>query len=130
MKNILSSQNRDFRERNAGKEKANIGAKILSVINGIVSNGSEEGLILDVSFRMERDLDGKWKVKWSRVHQVGPTLLKPMAPHFKPTNAYPYKPNPKPISEWRPKRYQPCNPCCATITMFPFAINLSSEVEL
>ena len=125
LKNILSSQNQDFRERNARKEKANIGAKILLIIYGIVSNDTEEGLILDVSFKMERDLDGKWKVKWSRVHQVGPTLLKPMAPQFKPTNAYPYKPNPKPISAWRPKRYQPCNTSCAPITMFPFIINLS-----
>lgn len=38
---------------------AQIGAKILSVINGIVSKRTEDGLVLDVSFRMEHGLDGK-----------------------------------------------------------------------
>ena len=39
---------------------AQIGAKILSVINGLVSNGIKDGLVLDVYFRMERGLDGQW----------------------------------------------------------------------
>ena len=39
---------------------AQIGAKILSVTNGIVSKRTEDGLVLDVSFRMEHGLDGKW----------------------------------------------------------------------
>ena len=39
---------------------AQIGAKIFSVINGLVSNGIKDGLVLDVYFKMEHGLDGQW----------------------------------------------------------------------
>lgn len=42
---------------------AQIGAKISSIINGIDSNGIRDGLVLDVSIRMECGFDGKWGVK-------------------------------------------------------------------
>ena len=50
---------------------AQIGAKILYVVNGLVSNGIKDGLVLDVYFRMERGLDGQWGIKRSKVQEVG-----------------------------------------------------------
>ena len=54
------NQTHDSRESNSGKEKAQIGAKIMSVINENVSNGTEGGVIMDLYIRMERGPNGKW----------------------------------------------------------------------
>lgn len=93
---------------------AQIGAKILSVLNGIVSKRTEDGLVLDVSFRMEHGLDGKWGVKWSNVQEMGLSQVG-LNLNLKPTVAKSFKrikkptPNPKPISVWWPKSSQPIN---------------------
>ena len=56
------NQTHDSRQSNFGKEKAQIGAKISFVINGIVSTGTEGGLIMDLYIRMERGPNGKWGI--------------------------------------------------------------------
>ena len=68
---MLNSQNSNFanpgnqthsHKSNSGKEKAQIRAKITSVINRIVSNSIEGGLIMDLYIRMERGPNGKWGI--------------------------------------------------------------------
>ena len=66
----MGSQHHNSSERNSGNENAQIRAKILSVINGIVSNRIKDGLVLDVSLRLECGLDGKQGVQWSNVQDV------------------------------------------------------------
>lgn len=74
---FLGSQHHNSRERifgPFGKENAQIGAKFSSLINGIVSNGIKDGLVLDVSLRLDCGLDGKWGVQEVGLTQVGQDL--------------------------------------------------------
>ena len=51
--------------------ESNLGAKILSTINGIQSDGIKSELTLDLFKRMERAKDGRWAIVWSEVNEVG-----------------------------------------------------------
>ena len=56
--------------------------------------------------RLERGLDGRWAIGWSKVIEVGPKVVQPL----KPTGHYfnsssPFK-TAKPKSVWRPQRSQ------------------------
>ena len=61
----MGSQHHDSRVRNSGNENAQIRAKILSVIDGIVSNRIKDGLVLDVPLRLKHG-----GVQWSNVQEV------------------------------------------------------------
>ena len=99
---MLNSQNSNFansgnqthnsRKSNSRKEKAQIGAKITSIINGIVSNGTEGGLIMDLYIRMERGPNGKWGVSWSKVLVVDSSTGQVPSP--KPINSTKANKNP------------------------------------
>ena len=58
----LGSRTHDSCERNSRKEKAQIGVKITSFINEIVSSGIEGGLTLDVYIRMECGRNAMWEM--------------------------------------------------------------------
>ena len=61
-----------------------LGAKILSTINGIESNGIKSKLTLDLFMdlfmRMERGKDERLAIVWSEVNEVGPKVVQPLRP--------------------------------------------------
>uniref|UniRef100_A0A7N2L791 MAP3K epsilon protein kinase 1 n=1 Tax=Quercus lobata TaxID=97700 RepID=A0A7N2L791_QUELO len=63
------NQFHDSSEGNSGKANAQIWAKISSIINGIDSNGIRDGLVLDVSIRMECGFDGVYGPNLSKKRQ-------------------------------------------------------------
>ena len=83
-----------------------LGAKILSTINGIESNGIKSKLTLDLFMdlfmRMERGKDERLAIVWSEVNEVGPKVVQPLRPIVhnvitsNPLNTA------KPKSVWRP----------------------------
>ena len=77
-------------------------------IKDSVGSDTKPHLSLDVSMRLERGLDGVWKVQWSKVQEVGRNV-KPKEQSFKNFDkpSAPFKPKlnrqtaiPKPISVW------------------------------
>ena len=87
-------------------QREQLGAKILSSINGIESEGIKSELTFDIFMCMERGLDGRWAIGWSKFIEVGPKVVQPL----KSTGQYinsssPFKTtNPKFV--WRPWQSQ------------------------
>ena len=61
-------------------QRDQIGAKILSTIDGIEDKGIKAELKLDLILCMERGLDGNWTVVWSEVKEVDPKVVQPRKP--------------------------------------------------
>ena len=64
-------------EGKLGNEKAQFGAEVTSIINGIVSNGIKDTLTLDISLRVKRGDEGRWGMLFSMVSEVGSSIPKP-----------------------------------------------------
>ena len=85
------------------KQREQPGAKILSTINGIESNGIKSELTLDLFMRMERGKDGRWAIVGFEINEVGPKVVQPLRPTVH--NVITYNPlnTAKPKSIWRPR---------------------------
>ena len=57
-----------------------MGAKILTIINGIESDGIKSELTLDLFMHMVRGKDERWAIVWSKVNEVSPKVMQPMKP--------------------------------------------------
>ena len=85
------------------RQREQLGAKILSTINGIESNGIKSELTLDLFMRMERGNDGRWAIVGFEINEVGPKVVQPLRPTVH--NVITYNPlnTAKPKSIWRPR---------------------------
>ena len=116
---MLNSQNSNFansgnqthnsRKSNSRKEKAQIGAKITSIINGIVSNGTEGELIMifilgwNADLMVSGGLAGPtflwWTLQLAKFQAQSPlTVLRPIKILF--LSDYPHHPNPLSLPFW------------------------------
>ena len=111
MKNLSESSrvNRVTCKDSTLGQRDQIGAKILSTIDGIEDKGIKAELTLDMILRMEHGIDGNWAVVWSEVKEVGPKVVQPRKPTIqnfqKVSNSGPFNYiKPKPV--WRPRQSQ------------------------
>ena len=84
VKNSKGNHN-DFRNVYSRKEKVGSGAKVMSVINEIVSNDMLGKFTLDFCFCVERGFDGRWGVVFFEVKEVGLGQPAPVLNEIKPT---------------------------------------------
>ena len=63
----LSCKNHDTCKVSTLGQRELLGAKVLSTIKGIESDGIKSELSLDLFMRMERRIDGRWAIMWSEV---------------------------------------------------------------
>ena len=85
------------------RQREQLGAKILSTINGIESNGIKSELTLDLFMRMESGKDGRWAIVGFEINEVGPKVVQPLRPTVH--NVITYNPlnTAKTKSIWRPR---------------------------
>ena len=76
----LSHNNRDTCKVSTLGQRELLGAKVLSTIKGIESDGIKSELSLDLFMRMERGIDGRWAIVGSEVNEVGPKVQQPIKP--------------------------------------------------
>lgn len=83
VKNFNGNHN-DFHNVYSRKEKVGFGAKVTSVINGIVSNDMLGKFTLDFFFCVVQGFDGSWDVVFSEVKEVGLGQPAPVLNRIKP----------------------------------------------
>ncbi|KAF3961438.1 hypothetical protein CMV_013943 [Castanea mollissima] len=105
----LNSQTQDSRGNSLGK--------VDSPDRKIFSAESDDGMSLEVSFKLVRGSSGKWEICWSNVNEVVPSMG--LASNFKPTISYNHIPYPLPSQASNPKPIPNPNPLQSCPTRGP-----------